>query len=99
VDARYAVPDPRLPIRDVRRRLFRGFCPSQMNRQPELYDAVVQLFQEKKEELYGLWRNQQGLDPDRLQDTLEYLDEFYGILDSPNALQNRMLDRCVRLGF
>jgi len=99
VDARYAVPDHTLPIRSVRQRLFRGRCPDQMNRQPEDYQAVVNLFQEKKEEIYSLWRNQEGLDPDRLKDTLEYLDEFYETLDRPDRVQRDLLDQCLRVGL
>jgi len=98
VDARYAVPDHSLPIRSVRQRHFRGFCPDQMNRQPEDYQAVVDLFQEKKEELYDLWRTQEAMDPDRLKETLEYLDDFYEILDRPDRVQRDMLDQCVRIG-
>ncbi len=98
VDARYAVPDHSLSIRTVRQRLFRGFCPDQMNRQPEDYQAVVDLFQEKKGEIYDLWRNQVALEPDRLKDTLEYLDEFYETLDRPDRMQRNMLDQCVRIG-
>jgi len=98
VDARYAGPDERLPIRSVRQRLFRGFCPDQMNRQPEQYQQVTELFLEKKEEIYDLWRRQEGLEKDRLEDSLEYLDEFYEILEDPEKIQRYMLDNCVRIG-
>jgi len=100
VDARYARPDQSLSnqIRSVRQRLFRGFCPDQLNRPPEDYQAIIDLFQQKKDEIYGLWRNQEGLDPDRLKDTLEYLDDFYEVLDNPDQVQRQMLDKCVRIG-
>ena len=97
VNARYATPDPRLPIRDVRQRLFRGFCPDQMNRLPEQYQGVYELFLEKRDELYELWRMQEGLDPDRLEATLEYLDDFYEILENPNRLKRNVLDHCHRI--
>lgn len=98
IDTRYAVPDRSLPIRSVRQRLFRGFCPDQMNRTPEQYQAVVDIFQENREELYDLWRNQVDLDPGRLKDTLEYLDDFYEILEDPDRIQRYMLDQCIRIG-
>ncbi len=98
VDARYAVPDQRLSIRSVRQRLFRGFCPDQMNRRPEEYQAIVELFKERKEEIYDLWRNQEGLDQGRLKDTLEYLDELYEILDRPDRVQRDLLGQCLRIG-
>lgn len=98
VDARYAVPDQSLSIRTVRQRVFRGFCPDQMNRGPEAYQAVIDLLQERKEEIYALWRTQEGLDPGRVRDTLEYLDEFYEILDRPDRVQRDLLGQCLRIG-
>lgn len=98
IETRYAVPDHSLPIRSVRQRLFRGFCPDQLNRQPQEYQAVVDHFQQKREEIYDLWRNQEGLDRGRLEDTLEYLDEFFQVLESPDRVQSYMLDQCVRIG-
>ena len=77
VNTRYATPDPSLPIRRVRQRLFRGFCPGDMGRDPEEYEAVYELFREKKEEIYDAWRAIEGLERDRLEETLEYFDDFY----------------------
>jgi hypothetical protein len=98
IDTRYAVPDQNVPIRSVRQRYFRGFCPDQLNRNQEEYEAVYVLFREKKEEIYDLWRNQIDLDENRLEDTLEYLDEFYEVLDDENKIQREMLATCRRLG-
>ncbi len=98
IDTRYAVPDHSLPIRSVRRRLFRGFCPDQLNRPPEVYQATADVFLQKKGEIYDLWRNLEPLDRDRLEDTLEYLDEFYEIMEDPDRIRRYMLDECVRIG-
>jgi hypothetical protein len=98
IDSRYAVPDQSLPIRSVRQRLFRGFCPNQINRQPEEYQAAIDFLQEKKEEIYDLWRSQEGLDPGRVKDTLEYLDDFYETLDRPDRVQRDILDKCLSIG-
>ncbi len=97
VDARYATPDPSLKIRRVRQRLFRGFCPDQVNRPQADYDAVVALFQEKKDEIYQAWRNLEGLEPDRLKDSLEYLDEFYRTLSDPKLMDERMMRDCRKV--
>ena len=59
---------------------------------------MYQQFREKKEEFYDLWRQQPDLDQDRLKDTLEYLDDFFEILDDPGQIQDRMIDRCRRIG-
>jgi hypothetical protein len=98
VDARYSVPDESLPIRSVRQRLFRGFCPEQLNRPRETYEAVFQTFRERKEEVYDLWRNQADLEENRLEDTLEWLDEFYEVLEDPDEIQDEIFERCVRIG-
>jgi hypothetical protein len=98
VDARYARPDRTLPIQDVRQRLFRGICPEPIQRLPEDYEAVYQEFRDKKEELYDLWRNQEGIEEGRLEDALEYLDDFYDILDDPRRIQAQMMNHCRRIG-
>lgn len=98
VNARYAAPDQSLPIRRVRDRLFRGFCPDQMNRGPEEYEAVYAIFLGKKDEIYELWRSQEGLEEDRLEDTLEYFDEFFETLSDPRRIEDRMMSTCRRLG-
>lgn len=97
VNARYATPDPRLPIKDVRQRYFRGFCPDQMSRLPGQYQEVYDLFFEKREEIHELWRTQEGLEPDRMEDALEYLDDFYEILENPDRLQRNISRQCHRL--
>lgn len=97
VNTRYAQPDASLSIRSVRDRLFRGFCPEELNRQIEDYEAVFQTFLEKREELYDLWRNQEGLEEDRIEDTLEYLDDFYEVLNDPRQVQTQMLNQCRRI--
>jgi hypothetical protein len=97
INTRYARPDASLAIRSVRDRLFRGFCPEQINRQAEDYEAVYEEFRSKKERVYDLWRNQVGLDEGRLKDTLKYLDDFFKILDDPRQIQVRMLNQCRRI--
>ncbi len=99
VDARYANPDPQLSIKNVRERLFRGFCPIQVNRPAELYEAVYQLFRDKKEEVYALWSGQEGLEEDTIKDTREYLDEFYEVLADPRKIESRMMKDCRSLTF
>jgi hypothetical protein len=97
VNARYADPDPSLNLRSVRERLFRGFCPEHVNRQPEDYEAVYEAFRQKKEEIYELWRNQEGLREDRIKNTLNYLDDFFEIMDDPRQIQVRMINQCRRI--
>jgi len=94
VDSRYATPDESLEIRSVRDRLFRGLCPDDVNRGPEDYEAVFEEFRQKKEGLFDLWRNQEGLEESRVERTLDYLEDFYKILNDPRQVQLRMFDQC-----
>lgn len=97
VDARYAAPDPSLRIRRVRQRLFRGFCPEGLPRPESLYDSVYAHYLEKKEEIYRLWTSQEELIPDRREDSLEYLDEFFRMLSDPDRIRSMMMRDCRRI--
>ena len=94
VDSRYATPDESLEIRSVRDRLFRGLCPDDVNREPGDYEAVFEEFRQKKEGLFDRWRNQEGLEESRVEQTLDYLEDFYKILNDPRQVQLRMFDQC-----
>ncbi|MBE0591177.1 MAG: hypothetical protein IH616_02105 [Gemmatimonadales bacterium] len=89
IDARYATPNPELRLRSVRDRLFRGIC-----RPREELDAALAVFADRREAVYETFRSLPGLDPRRLEDTLEYLDEFYEILGDPNKVEREIVRRC-----
>ncbi len=91
VDTRYATPDPSLGTRDVRQRVYRGIC-----RPREDLDLTIQVFQDRKEEVYDLYRSQTGLDDDVLEDTIEYIDEFYETIENPGRVRSRMERDCRR---
>jgi hypothetical protein len=91
VNRRYAKPDPTLPIRSVRQRLYRGVCRERAD-----VEVVFPLFNQKQAEIYDLFRNQTGLEPKRVEQTLEYLDEFYEVINDPGKVNSRMLRDCRR---
>jgi hypothetical protein len=93
VDARYARPDARLGIRNVRDRLFRGFC-----RDPASYAPVFQLFHEKKDEIYSLYQTPL-LDDDHRKDAIEYLDEFYQVIGDERRIKREITDRCREVSY
>ena len=94
INAPYARPDERLPIRSVRDRLYRGYC-----RTAEELTPVLRRFDEKKDAIYDLYRNQEGLDPKMRDDALKYYDEFYKTIDDPKAVKRTFIDDCRRLGL
>jgi len=89
VSARYAKPDPKLSIRTVRQRLYRGVClPG------DQLVATIPEFQQRKERIYRLFQSQDGLEEKQLERAIEYLDEFYEIIQDPKKVEREMHDRC-----
>jgi hypothetical protein len=94
IDAPYAHPDAQLPIHSVRERLYRGFC-----RSAEEIAPVLKLFDDKKDAIYDLYRNQEGLDPKVRDDALKYYDDFYKTINDPKAVKRTFIDDCRKLGL
>ncbi len=92
IDAPYARPDYRLPIKSVRERLFRGYC-----RTKEELAPVFQLFNQKKDAIYALYRNQEGLNPKVRDDALKYYDEFYRTINDPKDVDWAFMRNCRRI--
>jgi hypothetical protein len=94
VNARYATVDPKLSVKRVRDRLYRGYCVP-----PATYPKVVALFNAKKDSIYALYRDPVGklLPPDAAYETLKYFDEFYRVINDPKALKREIMDVCVGL--
>jgi hypothetical protein len=92
VDAPYATPDSRLNIRSVRQRKFWGICKPR-----EVVEGAFPLFDEKREEIYELYRAQEGLDERQIQKSLEYYDEFYTIIFDERRAKREIFDECRQL--
>ena len=91
ISASYAVPDPRLGIKSVRERLYRGYC-----RTPEQLGPTIARFDDQKDSIYALFRSQEGLDPKHAEQTLRYFDEFYRTLNDPRTANREFVRNCVR---
>ena len=92
VNARYAVPSPILKIRSVTTRIMRGFCHPTEN-----FDRVFALFREKKDAIYGLYRDEIAapMKPNVVTQTLKYFDEFYETINDPKRAKREILDACL----
>jgi hypothetical protein len=93
VNTAYATPNPALSIRNVRTRLFRGFCAD-----PAEFTKVFTLLNERKKDIYALYDDQIGklLRLDVATETRKYFDEFYRILNNRELAQLEILSRCLR---
>ncbi len=87
VNAPYAVPHPQLPIMNIRERLFQYRAKN-----PDLTD-LIQLFKEKKESLFKLCNQFEFLDESNRADMVAYLDSFYKIIEDPNLVQEKLIDK------
>lgn len=87
----YAQPDSRLEIQNVRQRTFRGTC-----RSPQELGIVFARFNGLKDSIYALYRGMaaEGLEAKRIQQALEYYDEFFKTINDPGRMRREFLLRC-----
>lgn len=90
VNAHYAQPNPRYDLENVRQRLFKGRCEN-----VELLPDTFQRFQDRKEAIYGLVEELEGLNLRYRREITRYLNSFYDHIAKPRSVKNRFLKRCV----
>ena len=89
VSARYARPTEGLRIRNVRQRIYRGFCRPNFD-----FSTVYAQFLEIRADLEALYMGQEGLDEDNREDAVEYLDDFYDDIRSPERARDQLEEDC-----
>lgn len=91
VDATYATPDPSLPIKRVRDRLYRGFCDQNAS-----VPAVLETFKAQKTAIYALYSDALGalMKPATVKETLSYFDDFYKSIATPKDVEKQVLSEC-----
>ncbi len=89
VNAKYAGPDPKLPIKSNRQRLYRGFCHPGLD-----WDELFQKFIDKRAQVFELLDSTPGLTPRAQKSTRKFLKEFYEILDSPKKRRRNIVNTC-----
>ena len=89
INANYAVPPEVLPIESVRERYFMGYC-----RLPGTYEKTITIFNEKKDEIYDLYRNFELLNEKKKKTILKYYDDFYKIVNDSKLLERRIYNNC-----
>ena len=96
VNASYATPPPSMPIKNVRERLYRGFC-----QQNAVVTQLIPQFVAKKDAIYKLYGASDSvgvlLNPNVVKNTLEYFDEFYATISDPKAVERRIFRDCRKL--
>ncbi|MGQ0641349.1 MAG: hypothetical protein ACT4P6_11370 [Gemmatimonadaceae bacterium] len=91
VNAHYATPDPRLGIRDVRTRLYRGGC-THVQHVPQAASEFLAL----KAPVLALYDSVTYMDKSAVRDSKYFLNEFFETIANPRDLKSSIIDRCVR---
>jgi len=89
MSARYARLDERMGIRNVRQRMYRGFCRPTFD-----FSTVYSQFVDIRADLEALYTGQEGLDEDNARDAVQYLDDFYEDIESPQRARDRLERDC-----
>lgn len=89
VFARYAKPDPRLGIRTVQDRLYRGPCMA-----PDQLASVIAKFSEKKTAIRDLYAKL-PLDDGYRKRALDYYDDFFRTIGDQRQAKRELIDSCA----
>ena len=92
VNAPYATVDPRMPVKRVRDRLFRGYCALR-----DAYPSAFARFRERKAAILALYTDDVGklLDKDTVRLTLEYFEEFFDHIRDDDRATGSILSGCL----
>jgi hypothetical protein len=90
INAKYAVPSDSLRIRSVRQRLYRGFCSSN-----SYLDATIALFNDNRTAIENFFGGEHDGSRSN-KSALNYLRDFYEIINDPKKRQKKIVDACQR---
>ncbi len=88
INTDYALPDDRLPIRNVTTRLYRGFCW-----QNAALPQSIALFNEHRSDITEALL-QPGLGKTTRARAERFIDKFYDVVNDPERLKGEILDEC-----
>jgi hypothetical protein len=89
VHAPYASPDPRIGIRSVLDRLYRGPC-----RTADEFEATAAAFRAKRGDMMALLDSMRDLEPDARSEAREYLEGFFRSIEKPTTIKKQFVDSC-----
>jgi hypothetical protein len=92
VNTPYAAPPQHYPIKSVRERFFVGPCGISSE-----YPGALALFQQKRDEIYGLYRDEIGklMERESADEAIRYFNQFYDALRTPQVAARNVFSRCV----
>jgi len=89
VHAPYAVPDPRMGIRSVVDRLYRGPC-----RTADELEETAQAFRAKRADMLTLLDSMRDLEPLARGEARNYLEGFFRSIERPESIKRQLVNGC-----
>jgi hypothetical protein len=89
VHAHYAIPDPQLPIKSVRERLYRGPCRSANDLAP-----TFARFRARRDSIVALYRSLPALDGDYAKEAESYIGDFYDVIGDAKQWKREVERAC-----
>ena len=77
-------------LRNIRQRRFRGLCVS-----APLWPEVFATFNQRRSDIEGLFRNQEGLDENVLEKSLDYIDDFFEVINDDGKVRRELERYCL----
>jgi hypothetical protein len=89
VHAPYAAPDPRIGIRSVLDRLYRGPC-----RSLDELDETAEAFRAKRADMFTLLDSMRDLEPATRGEAKAYLESFFRTIEKPDSIKRQFVNGC-----
>jgi hypothetical protein len=89
VHASYAIPHETLKLPDVAIRYYQGWCHTE-----DEVRGQLQIFLDQKEKILALPYHIQGLNEKSIHQAVEYLQDFFDIIENPKKLENQIIKHC-----
>jgi hypothetical protein len=89
VDAPYAITPAKLELRNVRQRIYRGFCAD-----PEVLNGALDEFRANREALLAIAAETDYLSRRSARKGVSYLEDFYDVIDNPKHLKKKIIEVC-----
>jgi hypothetical protein len=89
VNARYAEPAAGIRQRNVKQRIYRGYCADEA-----LTLATTALFRQKREVVYRIIGEPEHLSERSLKMARRYIDDFYEVLESDGKFNREIIKKC-----
>ena len=89
VDAPYAITPAKLGLRNVRQRLYRGFCTD-----PKVLNGALDEFRAKREALLAIADETDYVSRRSARKGVSYLEDFFDVIDNPKHLKQKIIEVC-----